>query len=375
MKKIIQSISYLLIFCLFLACTDKDDNIEPTKPVEPSISTVKPVDINQEGFDLLEKMQGHWVGRNRIIADDWDWFAFDYRAISASHVFGIFEGGTLGNLFTSFFVTDFKDTRTIMARNGGLLNGIYRTSYFVLDSVRYGADDAFYRLVDAEGGTNTMWMELRFKADSLYFNAYTSGLGQRMPTRHMTFRAQRQHPELAATAAAAVGFPNNEVAWDFSDGFMQEYLQASEGAKSATFLAQDAQKDVLALAKDAGDPWTIADIPYLSYLRIKLEKNAAIEGKNIFVNLSKDPLTDGRGYFHSLEAFNTVLLFSSLIPTQNEFLFTYLHPGEYYVNITADVNGDGVPGPGDMTHPPIRVSIAPESRQNEITVGNISIQN
>ena len=50
--------------------------------------------------------------------------------------YGIFEGGTIGNLFTSFFVADFKGRRMLMARNDDILNGIYRTSYFVLDQVR-----------------------------------------------------------------------------------------------------------------------------------------------------------------------------------------------------------------------------------------------
>lgn len=375
MKKII-----LLLFVLMLglqSCDDEIRNIAPntgtTTPPATS-AEVNPVNINNEGFDFLENMQGHWVGTNRVIADDYEWFAFDYRAISPSHTFGIFEGGTLGNLFTSFFVTDFKNTRTIMARNGGVLNGIYRTSYFVMDSVAYGADDAFYRLVDAEGGTNTMWMELRFVADSLYFNAYTSGLGQRMPTRHMTFRAKREHPELAATAAADVGYPQNVVAKDFADGFNQALLQASPGAKSATFLAQGANEDVFALAIESGDPWTIAEIPYLGYLQLDVVKNTEIEGAQILINLSTDPLTDEFGYFNSIEAFNTVLLFPALVAAQNEFLVTYLHPGTYYVNVTADMDGNGIPSEGDITHLPVMVTIAPTS-ENELTIDDITVQN
>lgn len=378
MKKItpLFFVSFLLLF--FYSCDNEIRNIAPNPgTTNPPVTSdeVKPVDINDQGFDFLANMQGHWVGTNRVIADDYEWFAFDYRAISPSHVFGIFEGGSLGNLFTSFFVTDYKNTRTIMARNGGLLNGIYRTSYFVMDSVRYGTDDAFYRLVDAEGGTNTMWMELRFVEDSLYFNAYTSGLGQRMPSRHMTFQARRESNELAATAATAVGFPSNEIAKDFSAGFVQSDLQASLGAKSATFLAQDANKDVFELAGEARDPWTIEEIPYLGYLLIDLVKNPEVEGAEMLVNLSKDPLTDEYGYFTSEEAFNSVLLFSGLIPQQNEFLVTYLHPGTYYINVTADINGDGYPSQGDITHPPVMVTIAPESQNNQVTIDNITVVN
>lgn len=381
MKNLIRFFSLIGILSISMSCEKEIRNIAEVTPNPVDTSSinaeVRPVDINLQGFDFLEKMQGHWVGSNRVIADDFDWFAFDYRAISASHIHGIFEGGTMGNLLTSFFVTDFKDTRTIMARNGGLLNGIYRSSYFVLDSVRYGAEGDFYRLVDAEGGTNTMWMELRFTGDSLYFNAYTSRLGLNFPpSRHMTFRAQKEHLELAQAAAAAVGFPKNEPAWDFSQGFTQEFLYAEPGAKSATFLAYDetATKDVFTLAAEAGDPFVIDQHPYLGYLQINVVRNSAIEGKPLWVNLSKDPLTDNDGYFLGLDPFNTVLLFPQLVGTQNEFLITYLHPGDYYINITVDVDGDGTISSGDITHSLQSIKIAPEGQQ-QITIDNITVEN
>jgi len=377
-RKIIQ-ISIFTMLLFLIACEKEPRNIAgtaTTAPTPPPVSAeVNPVDINGQGFDFLENMQGHWVGINRVIADDYDWFAFDYRAISPSQIHGIFEGGTMGNLLTSFFVTDFKDTRTIMARNGGLLNGIYRTSYFVLDSVNYDNGD-FYRFVDAEGGTNTMWMELNFVNDSLYFNSYTSRLGLNFPpSRHMTFKAKREHPELAEAAATAVGFPQNEPAWDFSSGFNQDFLYAEPGAKSATFLAYDESgtKDVFTLAAEAGDPYTIEQQPYLGYLQVNVETNSIIEGKSLFLNLSKDPLTDNNGYFQALEPFNTILLFPEL-RDQTEFLITYLHPGEYYVNITADVNDDGAITDGDYTHPTQSITIDPEG-QHQITISNITVEN
>ncbi|MCP4437867.1 MAG: hypothetical protein GY810_02905 [Aureispira sp.] len=163
MNRLMKIMTVFAITFFVFACK-KEPTTLPTK--------VTPIDINSKGFDLLEKLQGHWVGYNRVMTTDFDWFAFDYRAISESHIHGIFEGGTMGNLFTSFFVADFKGTKTIMARNGGLLNGIYRTSYFVLDQVTQNTDwGNSYRLGDAVGGQNTMYMELRFINDSLYFNS------------------------------------------------------------------------------------------------------------------------------------------------------------------------------------------------------------
>ena len=266
-----------------------------------------------------------------------------------------------------------------MARNGGLLNGIYRASYFVLDSVRTGSDGKYYRLVDARGGTKVMYMELRFVQDSLYFNAYTSRLGiNDLPTRHMTFKAKKTHLSLTQAAATTVVFPQNTPAWDFSGGFNEGDLYVNQGdteAKSASFLAQldPTNSDVFTLGAAARDPFKIEDHPYLAYLQVDIVKTAVIDGARLFVYLSKDALTDQAG-FMLLEPFNTVLLFPDVESTESQFTFTYLHPGDYYVTVIADVNGDGLPGAGDITHVSQPITIAPEGQQ-QITINNITVQN
>lgn len=369
-----------IAFSIVSCSTDEIRNIagensgtNPTTPAE-----VNPVNINVDGFDLLEKLQGHWIGTNRVIADDYDWFAFDYRAISPSHIHGMYEGGSGGNLLTSFFVTDFKDTRTIMARNGGLLNGIYRTSYFVLDEVREDNNGKHYRLVDAKGGTDVMYMELRFKQDSLYFNAYTSRLGLSVPpSRHMTFKAKKEHLELSQTAATAVNFPQNTPAWDFSNGFNEEFLYVNAGddeAKSASFLAQqDADTDVFTLAFASGDPFRVDEHPYMGYLQLDVVRDVPIADKHLFIYLSRDSLTDANGYLQE-EPFNTVLKFPEMIGSQDQFLFTYMHPGTYYVTVIADANDDGFISQGDLTHVSQAITIDPEG-QHQITINNINVQN
>lgn len=375
--KFIKRFGLLASIASLFGCDEEPRNIA-LDPNAPS-GEVIPFDINQDGFDLLENMQGHWVGTNKVISTEYDWFAFDYRPISPSHIFGIHEGGSLGNLFTSFFVTDFKGVRTIMARNGGVLNGIYRTSYFVLDKVETRATDKYYRLVDAEGGEATMFMELRFdNQDQLFFNAYTSRLGSLTPTRHMTFKGTKSNPQLSTTAAQAVNFPQNAPAWDLSNGFNTNWFYVNPGAskpKSATFLAQgNDNKNVVELARESGDPITIEDHPYLGYLQLDIIRNSDIVDKTLFVNLSIDPLTDINGYMSSLEPFNTILHFPVLSEGENEFLFTYLHPGEYYVTVIADMNGDGTISEGDFTHPLMKVSISPEG-QHQMTIDNITVEN
>lgn len=364
-----------------ISCGKEIRNI--AEPVDDPIPTpgasmntdVNPVDINSEGFDLLENMQGHWIGTNMVIADQYPWFCFDYRAISSSQVSGIFEGGTMGNLFTSFFVTDYKNTRTIMARNGGVLSGIYRTSYFVLDSVDYSSNGDFYRLVDAKNGTAVMWMELLFRSDSLYFNAYTSRLGELLPTLHMSFKAKKEHLFLAQEAQQATGFPTNTPAWDFSGGFNENWFYQNPNSEfeTATFMSQGQSTSVYDLALQSGDPYTISDHPRLSSLEVNIVRNALITNKNTFVYLSIDPLTDGNGYLNQ-NNFNSILYFPEVVGTEDDFLFTYLHPGDYYITVIADANNDGFVSAGDVTHVSQSITIAPQ-QQEQIIIDNINVQN
>ncbi|MGH1388048.1 hypothetical protein [Kordia sp.] len=383
----------ILSFCAFLSIlmiscsTDDIRNIAApsgsTPTPNPTVPTaVIPVDITTDGFDFMEKMQGHWVGDNLVINQEYPWFAWDYRAISPSHTFGIHEGGSMGNLFTSFFVTNYKGKRTIMARNGGVLNGIYRTSYFVMDKVEDRDNGRYYRLVDAKGGDGIMYMELRFptNTDSIYFNSYTSSLGNRIPNRHMTFKGKKMHAELAETAANAVNYPQNTVdsGLDFSNGFMEEYLYVKEGlteANSATFLALGEANDVIELAPLSGDPYTILDHPSLGYIQIDIDRGDIPEDQTLLLYLSKDPLTDENGYFTSdFDAYNTILHFPILSEGEDDFLMTYMHPGTYYVTVVADSNNDSSISEGDITHTQRMITLNPLEQQ-QITINNINVQN
>ncbi|SIQ73711.1 hypothetical protein [Maribacter ulvicola] len=387
MKKAIQFLSFSTVLSLvFIACSAEDirniadPNGEKGTPTQTT--EVIPIDINSDGFDFMAKMQGHWVGNNLVINDEYPFFAWDYRAISSSHTFGIHEGGSAGNLFTSFFVSNYKGKRTIMARNGGLLNGIYRTSYFVLDKVENKDNGRYYRLVDAIGGDGIMYMELRFpnNTDSLYFNSYTSGLGNRIPNRHMTFKGKRMHSELAENAASATGYPQNTIdpELDFTNGFNKDFLYVKEGlsqANSATFLAVQETNNIFDLAPQSGDPYIITDHPRLAYLQVNIDRGALDNDQTLLLFLSRDPFTDTNGYFTSnLNAFKTALHFPVLSIKENQFLMTYMHPGTYYVTVVADIDGDFSISEGDITHPPRKVTIEPLAEQ-QITIDNITIQN
>lgn len=343
--------------------------------------TIVPVDINEKGFGLLERMQGHWVGSMNLMGQDIPWFAFDYRAISSSHVHGIFEGGTIGNLFTSFFVAEFNGKRTIMARNGGILNGIYRTSYFVLDEAREGARESYYRLVDAYGGKDIMWMELTFTGDQLKFNSYTSRFGLNAPAKkHMRFKGKRMHMELSQEAAKAVDFPKNEAAWSFLSGLPKPDWGEGVPQTSASYIWEDSEMSLLDLAKVSKDPIRIDQMPHVSQLIVEVERNSRIEGKNLLVYLSSEPLTDGKGKFITQYGYmkesvgNSILSFPEIDGESSEFTFTYLHPGKYYLTVIADMNSDTYPSPGDIARASMEINVLPETKET-IRVAGINVKN
>jgi hypothetical protein len=385
MRKIISFCGLVLTAAVLSISCEKDVTVlnpgstptptpEPSKPT-PEAVKVTPIDITNQGYEFMEKIQGHWVGQNRVISDDYPWFAFDFRAISENICSGIFEGGSMGNLFNQFFITDLNGTKTIMIRNGGVLNGIYRTSYFVMDSLSTQGGD-FYRFVDAIGGEEIMSMEFKFVQGELFFNAYTSKLGLNSPaTRHMTFKGKRRGANFVTEAATKFSYPQNTVSpWNFSSGIDTALTQGSNGKKSATFLASDqtGTKTVFDLAPESGDPYTIFNQPELAVLELNIDKNTDYKS---LLFISEKPITDAAGYFnYNVNNTNSVILFSELIESEKNFTFTYVHPGTYFVNVTLDVNGDGVIGPGDITHAQKQVTLVSED-QKQITINNITIQN
>ncbi|MEO0663534.1 MAG: hypothetical protein AAFZ87_18530, partial [Planctomycetota bacterium] len=336
------------------------------EPFEPPELT--PVDVENGGRDFLERLQGHWVGDMSLMGSELPWFAWDYRAISPNHVHAIFEGGTLGNLFTSFFAADFRGTRTVMARNGGLLNGIYRTSYFVLDRVSRDGATTEYRLVDAYGGADIMWMSLAFTDDRLEFLSYTSRFGLAgPPSRHMRFTGTRRHPELAEAAAKAVGFPGEGIERRFPDGLPLPDWGAGVPVTSYSYVWEEPGLGVEALGRRSGDPIRIDQMPHLAQLDVAVTRAAGLEETPLEVYLSRDPLTDAEGKlrmrrgFVDPDAFDGILMFSQLTAGEDGMTFTYLHPGRYFLTVVADVNGDGYPSREDVSSRSVEVEIAPQA--------------
>ncbi|MEO0448649.1 MAG: hypothetical protein AAF191_21500 [Verrucomicrobiota bacterium] len=212
------------------------------------------------------------------------------------------------------------------------------------------------------------------------FLAHTSRLGLRAPRRHMRFHAKRKRPEIAEAAAKAVGFPQKVVDFHFPDPMPTPSWAETYPLTSATYLSEEPGKSLLERSQLSRDPRGIDQMPYLSQLHVSIQRNEDTEGKKLHLYLSQKALTDENGKFITrgryirLDLLDTLLLFPEISSKSSEFTLTYLHPGKYFLTVIADMDGDGYPSPGDITHPVREIIIEPESKMsvhvNDLTVLN-----
>ena len=330
--------------------------VKPTVPQpDPHAAFEAPdlqaVNIEEEGFEFFEKIQGHWVGKIFLLGQNIPWFAFDFRAIHTAQVHGLFEGGSMGNLFNTFFVAEYRGVKTIMLRNGGILGGTYRSSYFVLTKAT--AND--YLFEDAYGGKQIMWVRVSFYNNTMKLLAYTSRMGSKRPMRHIEFDGQKLHTDLAEQAAQQFDFPTPTVVKKFPNGLpLPDWGDRYPTVTSASYLAEDDEAGYVALGKRANDPIKIYEVPNLATIQLKFGRTDLSQGKNIQVYLSRVPLTHPDGRFKTTHgyiteaAMNEVLLFPEIDQKEQEFLLTYLHTGKCYLTCVVDNDQDFTPSKGDF---------------------------
>ena len=96
--------------------------------------------------------------------------------------------------------------------------------------------------------------------------------------------------------------------------------------------------------------------------------------------LSREALTDEQGKFImeygyiSKDVGNGILSFPEIVSSQEEFTFTYLHPGKYYITAVADMNKDGYFSKGDITSISELIEVKPKSKQ-AFVVEQIDVMN
>ena len=323
----------MILLAVFSLGCDKED--DPDDMVNTDI----------KGYQLLSHLSGHWVGQNQTAFGNFDWFAFDFRPISSSHLHSIYEGGTNQNIITSIFIADFEGKKQLMARNGGWLGSQYRATYFVLDMAEESADSKYYRFVDAVGKQDRAYMEFRFENDTMYFDAYKDNSGSlEEPIHHMGFQGTNYNPSFAQPATDFFSFPQEVSEVNLEDKFVNLI-----DADSALFL------------EEAADPFPKSQHGYLSDLRIDINREAAIVDAKLLLYLSKEPIVDANGQvdFENLDK----KVIRTIDVQSNELFYetTYLHPDTYFITAFSDLDNNFYPSSGDVSSVSKEIEVAPES--------------
>lgn len=330
LKRIVTHlICYIIIVTGLVSCTD---NVTP------------PADSIQ-GYQLLNDLNGHWVGSNQTSFGFYDWFAFDFRPISPSHCHSIYEGSTNENIITSIFLADYEDKQQIMARNGGWLGNQYRTTYFVLDKEERNGGERYYRLVDAVGGINRAYIEFKFEGDSIHIDAYKDNSGTLdQPVHHMGFAGSNRNPGYADDAEQVFAYPQ-----PVSEVNLNGQFNNLIDPDSALFL------------EEQDDPFPKADHGHLSDLSINITRNPETMDAALLLFISKEELVSAAGTvnFNSIE--NAVVRTIDIGGSEAIYTATYLHPDSYYLTVFSDEDNNGFPSAGDFTSQSMLSQVNPES--------------
>lgn len=296
------------------------------------------------GVNILDALPGHWVGQNITPFGVFDWFAFDFRPISASHVHSIYEGGTAQSIINSFFIGEYQGDQHIMARNGGWLGTQYRATYFILDLAEETNDRQYYRLVDAVGGVKRSYMELTFEDNKLDFKAYKDDSGMLDdPVVHMQFSGENRNPAFANEAINQFSYPQMVTEINFGQSFNN--LIDND---SALYL------------EESDDPFPRSAHTYLSSLKVDFNRTSSISNAELFYFISTESIIDNEGKVDLQNLDNKVVRTISIKSNETQYEADYLHPDNYYLTAFADIDGDFIPSVGDLSSESIYIEI-PES--------------
>ena len=328
-----SKITVLLILLSYLSSScSKGEIIAPTN------------DNDIKGFSLLTELTGHWVGTNQTAYGFFNWFSFDFRPISPSHLHTIYEGGTNQNIITSIFIADYDNKQQLMIRNGGWLGDQYRATYFILDKAENNGTSKYYRLVDAVGGEKRAYIEFRFERDTLYFDAYKDNSGSLdEPVKHMEFIGTNYNPSFAQAAMDLFEYPQKVSEINLENKFVHLI-----DPDSALFL------------DEADDPFPKSDHGHLSDLKINITRDTSILNENLLLYISKAPLVsnDGQVDFDNL---NTKVVRTVEVHALEDFYeTTYLHPDKYFITAFSDRDNNYYPSEGDISNGSKEIEVTPE---------------
>lgn len=323
-------ICFALMF-VFLAC-DKNKPTDGGDTVDPITDTT-----SVKGFQILTDFAGTWNGAvtsTTPLGGYPEWIV-DFRPVSASQLSGKAELDTLNDIFMGFFVAQYGGEYLMAFRNGGGFAGLQRVSYARCDSTYDNNAERYYRFVDFKAGMDRVFVEFRFRNDSVYMQTYTNKYNSlSAPTLHMQWNAKRVDNTAVSAAIQHFDFPKKHVVKDFS--------QAFDGVSEAVFYGSQT------------DPYPQSEHPYLGNATFTCSFGNVVQvqaGAQVIVVITTQPLFSGVQYLPgNLKYRSRYVLLSGDSPST--YTFDYVHPGSYYLNVFYDTNADLVPQSGEYIQYP-----------------------
>lgn len=310
------------------SCKHKKDDTENTTPTTTVIGDIN-ASTDVMGYNILKCLPGIWNGSltSTTALGGFPQWIVDFRPIMASQVTSENELDSLNDIFMNFFIVKHNNAYKMAFRNGGTFAGMKRISYTVIDSVSETPNNYFYRFSDFKAGRNRLYMEARFKYDSLILHVYTNKYNTLATAQtHFIWRAKLQDTTSAQAAKAHFNFPQKQMVKDFSTTFdnMSEAIYYDESQ----------------------DPYPTQ--PYLGTTTVNLSYGngrTPDPAKKVILTITTQPLFSG--YTYNASQLKYISRYVVLSATDNSFTFKNMHPGIYYVYPFYDNNGDGTASSGD----------------------------
>ncbi len=317
--------AWLFILLLASACdknTPKDDD------------TLDPINdtTNVLGYGILSDFSGIWdgpVSSTTPLGSYPEWIV-DFRPVSPAQLSGKAELDTVNDIFMGFFIAKFEQKYVMAFRNGGGFAGQQRVSYARCDSSYSSGLERYYRFVDFKAGVNRLFVEFRFRNDSVYMQTFTNKYNSlSAPTMHMQWNAKRVDTSSVAESKQHFNFPKKQEVKDFSTTF--------NNVSEAVYYGNQV------------DPYPQAEHPYLGQTNVTCSFGSAVQtqaGAQVIVIITTQPLFSGFQYVPANLKYRSryVLLKGA---QASSYQFDYMHPGSYYLNVIYDTNADLVPQPGE----------------------------
>jgi hypothetical protein len=275
----------------------------------------------------MSRLLGIWNGslRTGTSLGNFPEWVVDFRPIAQAMVMGKSELDPQNDIFLGIWPARYGRDTVMVFRNGGQFAGMDRISYTLLDTVFTQNGRTTFRFQDVVEGTNRIKADFTFVQDSLYLLVYTNN------RFHFQWSAKKR-ADASQQAQQAVGFAQRAVVKDLSTAFA--------GRNSSTFYNR------------SEDPYPAAAHPYLGNLNLTVSfspQASPAPTDNILVVLSTQKLI--QGFVPSLANFGArsryVVLKRPSGSGNVSYTFTYFHPGDYFLNVVVDKNGNQMIDPGD----------------------------